>query len=124
MVEITQSHWLAEGKSKEKSLRILPASEPILYTPLTTARVISQYSPAILALTPLYLDPSIPSGLLCFRGSSNFGIAEEMWRRNGVRNQKVNLRNRNQSSEQNWKRRRGCPLTYPHLCCLCDHLEI
>jgi hypothetical protein len=76
-VEITQSHklaegkckvhkqqgvqrqggsHLAEGKSKEKSLRIRTASDPILYTPLITARAITQYSPAILALTPLYLD--------------------------------------------------------------------
>jgi hypothetical protein len=51
-----ESH-LAEGKSKEKSLRIPTASELVLYTPLTTARAIARYSPAFLALTPLYLDP-------------------------------------------------------------------
>jgi len=50
-----ESH-LAEGKSKEKSLRIPTASEPVLYTPLTAARAIARYSPAILALIPLYLD--------------------------------------------------------------------
>jgi hypothetical protein len=75
-VEITQAHrlaegkvykqqgvqrkgdtHLAEGKSKEKSLRILTASKPVLYTPLTAARAIPRYSPEIVALTPLYLDP-------------------------------------------------------------------
>jgi hypothetical protein len=35
-----ESH-LAEGKSKEKSLRIPTASDPVLYTPLTAARVIA-----------------------------------------------------------------------------------
>ena len=52
-----ESH-LAEGKSKEKSLRIPTASEPVLYTPLTAARAIARYSPAILALMSLYLDPA------------------------------------------------------------------
>jgi hypothetical protein len=50
-----ESH-LAEGKSKEKSLRIPAASEPVLYTLLTAARAIARYLLAILALTPLYLD--------------------------------------------------------------------
>jgi hypothetical protein len=49
-------YHLAEGKSKEKSLRIPTASEPVLCTPLTAARAIAQYSLEILALTPLYLD--------------------------------------------------------------------
>jgi hypothetical protein len=57
-VEITQSHRLAEGKSKEKSLRIPTASEPVLYTPLTAARAIGWYLLVILALIPLYLDPA------------------------------------------------------------------
>jgi hypothetical protein len=129
-VEITQSHrlaegkskvhkqqgvqekgeyHLAEGKSKEKSLRIPPASEPVLYTSLTAARAIAWYSPVILVLTPLYLD-TVYSNLLHFRSSSNFGIAEEVRRWRRVRNQQ-NLRNRNRSLEQNWKQRGGCPLT-------------
>jgi hypothetical protein len=63
-VEITQSHRLAEGKHKvhkqrgvqrkgeshlaegkykEKSLRIPTACEPVLYTPLTAARAINRW---------------------------------------------------------------------------------
>jgi hypothetical protein len=56
-VQAKREYHLAEGKSKEKSLRIPTASDPILYTPLTAARAIAQYSLAILALIPLYLDP-------------------------------------------------------------------
>jgi hypothetical protein len=55
-----ESH-LAEGTYEEKGLRILTASEPIIYTPLTAARAIAWYSPVILAslnpaLVPLLLD--------------------------------------------------------------------
>jgi hypothetical protein len=83
-----ESH-LAEGKSKENSLRIPTASEPVLYTPLTAARAITWYSPVILALTPLYLDPvyqvahftskAVPTLELQKRcgGGVEFGTADE-----------------------------------------------
>jgi hypothetical protein len=86
-LEITQSHRLAEGKSKEKILRIPTASEPILCVPLTGARAITQYSPVILALTTLLLDvayqeihltskavPTLELQERC-RGSEVFGIS-------------------------------------------------
>jgi hypothetical protein len=114
-----ESH-LAEGKSKETSLRIPTASEPVLYTPLTAVRAITGYSPTILALTPLYLDPAYQ--VACFASEAVLtSELRQMRRRSGVRDQQMNLRNRDrssdQSSEQNRKQRRqrkwrrGYPLT-------------
>jgi hypothetical protein len=73
-----ESH-LAEGKSKEKSLRIPTASKPVLYTPLTAARAIAQYSLAILAVTPLYLDAVYQVA----RFASEAVLTLELWNRCG-----------------------------------------
>jgi hypothetical protein len=108
---------LAEGKSKEKSLRIPTASELIPYTPLTTARAIAQYSPAILALIPLHIDVVYQATRL----TSEAVLMSELWkglggvdvfgscrRTSGMRSR---VWSRIRSGEGSRMQKKGCPLT-------------